>query len=94
MTNDPANLGQILRAMRESASLSLDDLARPLQLDPETLLGYESGELELPAHTLLACLEAMGRSLVDLHLSLHPEEVPSPRVEALLTELRELRPTA
>jgi DNA-binding XRE family transcriptional regulator len=94
MTNEPRNLGHAIRSLRESASLTPGDVAQRLQLDRATLLGYESGELELPAQVLMAYLQAIDRSLVDLHLSLNPEQPPSPRVVALLTELRGLQPTA
>jgi transcriptional regulator with XRE-family HTH domain len=94
MTDNPRVLGEALRSIREAASLSPDDLAQRLKLEPATVLGYESGELELPAHALMAFLQAVDCSFLDLHLRLHPEAARSPRVEVLLGELRDLQPTA
>lgn len=91
MNDEPRILGQALRSIRESASLSPDELAQRLQLEPATLLGYESGELELPAQQLMAYLQATGGSFVDLHVALNPAP-ESPRLQALLTELQELQP--
>lgn len=89
--NDARILGQALRSIRESTSLSPDVLAQRLQLELATLLGYETGELELPARLLMAYLEAIDRTLIDLHLILNPEP-ESPRIQALIRELQNLQP--
>jgi transcriptional regulator with XRE-family HTH domain len=89
MSHDLRILGQALRSLREATSLSPNEIGHRLKLDPETILAYETAELELPARHLWDYLTAIDRTFVDLHFALSPEPA-NPRLEALLSELDSL----